>query len=298
MDHADAQELLETAAAEPGGLDRLMAGDTVEAAALAGHLAGCAECTADVGRLRRDAAVIRDAVRSLPPEGLRERTLAYVAALGRERGAGAEATPASPPTAVTPAQPAPSSRPEASAGRGEAGPVSARRATVPSRWLAAIAAVLIAAVAGTALIVDARRDAEIAARDAELAERNAAVAVLERIASAGLRVASEPDAQHVSLTGAGGEASGSLLFSPGTRELVVLATGLDEPADEREFRCWVEIDGERRPVGRMFFADELAFWAGPVEAVADLPDGARFGVTLVDSAGSSLDGDPALSGGL
>ena len=51
MDHAEARELLEIAAVEPGGLARLMAGDTAEAAALAGHLAGCDECTQEMARL-------------------------------------------------------------------------------------------------------------------------------------------------------------------------------------------------------------------------------------------------------
>ena len=75
MDHAEAHELLELAAVEPGGLDRLTAGDTPGAAALAGHLAGCPDCTAALARLRRDAAVIAAVVRSTPPPALRQRTL-------------------------------------------------------------------------------------------------------------------------------------------------------------------------------------------------------------------------------
>jgi len=41
MEHAEARELLEIAAVEPGGFARLVAGDTPDAVALAGHLAGC-----------------------------------------------------------------------------------------------------------------------------------------------------------------------------------------------------------------------------------------------------------------
>src|SRR5262245_64619409 len=41
MEHTEARELLELAAVEPDGFERLAAGDTAEAAALAGHLAGC-----------------------------------------------------------------------------------------------------------------------------------------------------------------------------------------------------------------------------------------------------------------
>ena len=44
---------MEIAAAEPDGLDRLMAGDTSEAAAVAGHLAGCEACAGELMRLRR-----------------------------------------------------------------------------------------------------------------------------------------------------------------------------------------------------------------------------------------------------
>src|SRR5688500_15009206 len=87
MEHAEARELLEIAAVEPGGFDRLAAGDTAEAAALAGHVAGCLECAAELERLRRASAVIREAVRTAPSADLRDRTLAYVAAVGRPRGA-------------------------------------------------------------------------------------------------------------------------------------------------------------------------------------------------------------------
>src|SRR5688500_8413272 len=87
MDHAEARELLEIAAVEPGGFDRLIAGDTIEAAALAGHVAGCSACAEELESLRRQSAVIRDSLRSLPPPDLRERTLAFVAAVGRPRPA-------------------------------------------------------------------------------------------------------------------------------------------------------------------------------------------------------------------
>ncbi len=86
MEHAEARELLEIAALEPDGFDRLAAGDTAEAAALAGHVAGCSECAAELERLRRASAVIREAVRTAPSADLRDRTLAYVAAVGRPRG--------------------------------------------------------------------------------------------------------------------------------------------------------------------------------------------------------------------
>ena len=86
MDHAEARELLDLAAVEPGGLDRLVAGDTLAATALAGHLAGCEECTEEFTRLRRASPILREVIASQPPAELKERTLAFVAAVGRPRG--------------------------------------------------------------------------------------------------------------------------------------------------------------------------------------------------------------------
>ena len=91
MDHDDALERIEIAAAEPQGLERLMAGDTADAAAVAGHLAGCAACTAELARVRRMATVATEVIRSQPDPQLRERTLALVRAQGVPRGAAAVA---------------------------------------------------------------------------------------------------------------------------------------------------------------------------------------------------------------
>ena len=85
MDHEDVREQLELAAAEPNGIDRLMAGDTPLAGSIAAHLAGCPPCTEELDRLRRASILIGDAVRTTPPPELRERTLALVRAVGRDR---------------------------------------------------------------------------------------------------------------------------------------------------------------------------------------------------------------------
>ena len=68
MDHDATREQLDLAAAEPGGLERLMAGDTATAQAVAAHLAGCDECSQELVRLQRSVALIRSAVRELPPD--------------------------------------------------------------------------------------------------------------------------------------------------------------------------------------------------------------------------------------
>ena len=67
MDHDAAREELELAALEPGGLDRLMAGDTALAQAVAAHLAGCPSCTEELVRLQRSAPLVRSVVREMPP---------------------------------------------------------------------------------------------------------------------------------------------------------------------------------------------------------------------------------------
>ena len=61
MDHDATREQLDLAAAEPGGLERLMAGDTATAQAVAAHLAGCEACSEELVRLQRSAALIRSA---------------------------------------------------------------------------------------------------------------------------------------------------------------------------------------------------------------------------------------------
>lgn len=272
MDHAEARELLELAAVEPGGLDRLMAGDTPDAAALAGHLAGCPDCTAALARLRRDAAVIASVVRSTPPPALRDRTLDYVRQIGRDR---------------SPARSVPAVADLAEARRGDPRS-SGRRAAL----LAGLAAALIAAVVGTGLILDARNQSVIA-QQAEI------VTALSKVTSSTLRLEAQPDVRRVELAGGpGSTANGSILFSPASRELVVVASGLIEPAAGRELRCWVEVDGRRDPVGRMYFGGELSYWVGEVDALGAIGSDARFGVSLVNADGTSVGGDPVLSGEL
>ena len=276
MDHAEASELLLAAAVEPNGLDRLTAGDTTEASALAGHLAGCPDCAAEVERLRRDATVLRAVVRSLPPPELRERTLAFVGAVGRERGGGATDAPGPAPFEL------PIARPATGVGRR-----SGRIARL-APWAASLAAVLVVAVGGTALLVGGAKDTVIDSQSTQ-------IAALRRIATATLRIDGQPDAKHVDLgSTAGLDATASLLYSPATTELVILAEGLPTAPAGQEYRCWVEDGGQRTRIGRMFFVGEVAFWVGDVPTLATAGDAARFGITMVPAAGDSIGGDPVL----
>lgn len=272
MDHAEAREALELAAIEPGGLDRLMAGDIPEAAAVAGHLAGCDACTTELDRLRRAEPLLRDVIRTTPSPELRARTLDFVRARGVARGA--VTVPATTPAAVM-----------APAVTAADGVRSTRRSALP--WVAAIAAAVLLSVVATNLLIGGRLD-----------QQQRAIRGLEAVTAATIGITAEPDARRVVLTSTGGDASGSLLFSPATRELVVVARGLERPPDGQEFRCWLAIDGERQVIGRMFFANELAYWVGDTPAVGALPDDVTFGVSLVDVGGGALDADPVILGEL
>lgn len=281
MEHAEARELIEIAAVEPDGLDRLMAGDTPEAARLAGHLADCPACGDELMRVRRVAAVVREVVRDLPPADLRERTLARVAAIGRPR---------SPATSAPDSMPTPDAAEPVARGR------AARAPSGLMRTIASVAAVLIAVI-GTGVVVSAQRDAEVASQAAALARADQAVTALAKVSAWSMRVSAEDDAAHVVLTGDPGEAAiGTILFAPSTGDLVVVVSDLPEPPEGQEYRCWVDAGSERRPVGRMFFGGGLAYWVGPVEALSDVRPGATFGITLVDPTRPSLTDDPVLLG--
>ena len=287
MDHDATREQLELAAIEPGGIDRLIAGDTASAQAVAAHLAGCPDCTDELARLERASRLIAATVREMPPVDLRERTMATVRALGRARGASPVAAagvpePAMGPIALAPAPPITTTRPK------QAG--SGRRAALG--WIAAIAAAVVLSVATTSILVGGRVDQR-------LADQTDTIHTLQEVTTATLRVAAEPDARHVALTGASDPSLvGSLVFSPSTSDLVVVATGLAQPPAGQEYRCWVERAGQRERVGRMFFSGDLAYWIGSAPAVSGVSGGARFGVSLVDASGAAIDTPPALGGGL
>ena len=291
MEHADALERIEIAAVEPDGLDRLMAGDTAEAAAIAGHLAGCPECTAELARIRRTSAIARDVIRTAPDPALRARTLAYVQAAGVPRGAAAGASPV--PVSIPPS--APSAAPA-----GAPIPIDVARERLAMRRLrlavAGLAAALVVTVAGGALLY---RNAATQAQATHASQADQ-IAILDATNRATLRVTAQPDAQRVELaatSGAPAAAIGTLLFSPSTGELVAVASDLTPEAAGQEYGCWVEVNGVRTRLGKMYWAGELWTWAGPVSGLTDLPAGATFGVSL-GPVGGGTDAAPVLTGSL
>lgn len=303
MDHDEVLEQLELAAVEPDGLARLVAGDTAIAAAVAAHLAGCDACAAEFQRLGRAAPLLRDVVRTTPPADLRERTLEFVRVHGVARGEAAVAAAAATAGAAATAQLADRSvgtpvfrAPGGSVG-GEARPAPASLPVARSRiarglpWVASIAAAVALSVLATTFIVD-RQASE------RLAEQDRAIGGLEAVTSATLDIGAQPDVERVSLAAADVDTTGTLLFSPSTTKLVVVATGLQRPPAGQEYRCWVEVNGKREPVGRMFFADDLAYWVGDTPAISDIPPGTVFGVSLADLGNTSIDAPPVITGQL
>lgn len=274
MEHSDAEELLELAAAEPDGFARLAAGDTADAAALASHLAGCPACAAEFERLWRLATTLRDAVRTIPPADLRDRTLALVATAGRVRTPGPQATPAESAGALAVAGAGASGRTVAGAG-----PAIPSRAagTAPRGWVLATAASLLIAVVGVAGWWSVRSDLE---------REQVATSKLAQVTEAAVRVGAQPDAEYVALAGAptgGATARGEIVLSSASHELVVVADGLAEPAAGMEYRCWVEANGLRSAIGRMYLYGGIATWAGWSDTLDDLAPGAVFGVSLVEA---------------
>jgi len=255
MDHAEALELIEEAALEPGGLDRLMSGDTTESAALAGHLVGCADCTAMLAATRRTAEALRLVASETPSADLRARTLALIAAVGRPRGEGAgEALEGAGAAQVS--------------FRSSARQGSRRRLAVAALGAAAVFALL---AAGSFVAADLQGQLEQTRREAShLRELSAEIGTLLQ----------QPKVRLVALRGQDGVPSGALVFDPASSRIAILTDDLPPPAAGMEYRCWVELDGQREPVGRMWFEGGLAYWAGENAGVATWPAGTSFGISL------------------
>ena len=289
MEHAEARELLEIAAVEPGGFDRLIAGDTPEASLLASHLAGCPDCTEEMERLRIASTVIGRTVRSMPPPDLRDRTLALVGALGRDRSGGSVVPSLAVATGAA-------GLPAATAGAvATERPLAPRAGLLGSRrglalWAASLAAAIVLAIVGTSVWVSRAQEERVAAQAQE-------IAALAKVATWSLRIDGESDARYVELSSAT-DANASLLFSPTSSDLVVLANNLPQPPAGMEYRCWMETADGRAPIGKMFFGGGVSYWVGEVEAIAQAKSGTRFGVSLVPIGGNTVAGDPVLVGEL
>jgi hypothetical protein len=297
MQHADVRERLELAALEPGGLDRLTAGDAPDAAALAGHLAGCQPCLQELDRLRRSTAILRGVIAAEPPAELRERTLAFVRELGVPRGSAPAGVAGTAPAGVAGTvstgveMPIGGGRPPLESERVSAGTqVAVRRRDLrrPAAWIASIAAAVILSVVATTALLGVANSEEVEA--------------LAKVASWNVGIASSADGQRIPLKATAGTtataARGELSFARSTGALVVVVRDLAAPAGDREYRCWLQApDGTRTRVGRMDFAGGIAYWFGNVPALAQAGPGTTFGIWLVDR-GADPAGAAALAGEL
>jgi hypothetical protein len=264
MRHAEALEALELAALETDGLDRLVSGTD-----FAAHLGRCDACQAELLALRRAGTAIGETVRSTPPADLRSRTLDYVARVGRPR--------------------MPDARPADSTGD---------RGSAWTAWLPRFSAAAAAVAGIVLLIVGSVLSSRIAESDAAIAEQRAAIAGLTVVTDWTLRIASDPEASRIRLESPdGGAQAGTVLFSDATGELAMVASGLPTPPEGQEYRCWVEVDGARVPIGTMYRAGELSYWVGEVDEAIGAEAGQSFGVTLMPSAADGVEGDAVLTGG-
>ena len=292
MEHEDVRAALEIAAVEPGGLDRLAAGETGEAPAVSEHLGGCAGCSDELARLRRVEALLRPAIAMSPPPELRARTLDYVRALGRVRGA-PEAVPSVPsaPDAGSAVAPVAAVAARMSGVTGGAPGPSRRAATLRrgrrAAWPAAIAAALVIGLAG-GILVSGRTPAP---------DRTDASVALTEVSHESATLLGAPDAARVTLWDSAGAARGSIVVAKSAGRMVAVAVDLPDPGVGREYACWVEVGGVRTRLGTMWLTGSVAWWNGPAALPASLGPGASFGVSLV-TVGSGGAGDPVLTGRL
>ena len=94
------------------------------------------------------------------------------------------------------------------------------------------------------------------------------------------RVLRETGHTSIALVGPDGAPAGTAAWS--SSDIVVMTTALAPPGPDAEYRCWVERDGRRTPIGVMRFADGVGYWSGPLDRYGDLPldGGGRLGVSL------------------
>ena len=189
MEHDTTIEAIELAALEPGGLDRLMAGDTETSRAVAAHLAGCASrARPPRGGPSRRARHRRRGGDDPARPSFEARTLALVRRLGRTARESRRSSRLDGPAAAVPAGSVPAATADASRRRGRrpptrprprpAGPdastfAGSRRSRRPSCCRSAV----------TSVVVADRSQAEIAAQADTISD-------LEHITSSTMAVAS------------------------------------------------------------------------------------------------------------
>lgn len=150
-----------------------------------------------------------------------------------------------------------------------------------------LVAVLAVGVVGAGMLL---------AQSSRLDQVQRETAALENVTATVERVLQDPGHRVVLLTDAGGGTAGSVAWS--SRDFVVLASALEPPASGLVYRCWIERNGIRSPVGQMEFAGGTAFWSGSLDSWATISfDAGTFGVSLEPVTGS-VGNPPVLAGRL
>jgi len=277
MDHAEAHERIADLVLEPRALRAFGDDQSAAAVALRSHIERCDECLTEIDAWRRTHAIV---LSTLDEGAAGESGLASSFADAPLR------PPASMRTAIA-AIPASQPRPDGAAPH-DARTGSARRHASWRRLPAlAAAAMLVVAIGAGAIAVDQSRRADTQRRyAAELAELSASVD----------RLLQDPGHASTVLVDGAGLPAGSATWS--AEEAVVLSTALARPAPGFEYRCWVERDGKRSPIGVMQVGGGIAYWWSDLSADSELlRGGGHIGVSLEaeDGPGGS---DPVLVGQL
>jgi len=272
MDHAEAHERLADLALEPAAFDLSGTADGLHP--LQAHIEGCATCRADLVAWRATHDAIDDALATA--DGHR----------GRLADLAAEPPIVSPTSLRAAIARIPGSNEGATAVT--SAPAGDQRLEATTRFGWRRAAALVAAVAVAVLGVSLLRDqsARLDLAQSETRELASVTAVLGRVLS-------DPGRHVVSLTSADGTANGSVAWSG--HDLAVMTRALERPPTGQTYRCWIERDGARSPVGEMWFAGDLAYWTGSLDdwATISLDGGGRFGVSLEPAPGGGH-GQPVL----
>jgi hypothetical protein len=254
MDHADATARLADLALEPARLAALDTDDSAEATSLRAHIAGCRRCASE-----------------------REAWTATWSAMtiGGQEPDDAPTAPASLRMSTLAAV--------AAEVRGAA---EATRVPGRSRWRAApwlvAAAALVIAVGAAGVGLD---------RTSQLDRVRAETAGLARATTALGQVLAEKIHWTTSLNAADGRAAGTVAW---TAESIVVVADLPSLPAGGSYRCWVEQNGVRTPIGAMALSGSTGYWSAPMDGWGPLMGpGARFGVSIISADGSST---PVLSG--
>jgi len=287
LSHSAAHEQLADLALEPAALQRLArsiaeSGAAASGDALGAHVMTCADCRSEIENWERVHGTVREALRhgddtlelaDLADDGPIHAPVSLRAAVRSITTGDATVAQAGPPPsgalglpiAAATAQPATAAR-----------ILAFPRPSFAARLMPLAAVLAIVALAGGMLFNQSRQLDRATADAASLA---AVTATLDRVIL-------DPSHKAIELRAPDGTSGGSVVWS--SQDLVVLTTALAPPGDGAVYRCWIERDGERSPIGRMFFASGTGYWTGSLDAWAttSFAAGSTFGISLEPASGS------------